>query len=126
MDKPMTPRAPRDIPTQVRRDIERIKKTFGGRLGRIAVFGSILTKPFDDTNDVDIALFLTDADVPACIALLQSLDLSLPIAAQRINSSYRSKPTRVAGQRDYHIVVLDDDHPNETFMAISGRELLFL
>lgn len=108
-------------------DIEKIKKSFGDNIKKVALFGSILEKNIAYINDIDLALFLNHPDINEARKELLKIKTYYPIAARAVNGSYGPLlPKKKFNKLHYHIIVLNYDNPNSEFMERNNKVLRYL
>ncbi len=116
-----------DIPTHVFDDLRTIRRTLGSRLARTAIFGSCLTKDFEDASDVDIALFVHPLRFDEVKHALMTVRLSQPVRIASCNGTYdAASPKADCAVKDYHVVLLHESDPNQRFMQMNEGKLAFL
>ncbi|MFA7369387.1 MAG: hypothetical protein WC334_07060 [Kiritimatiellales bacterium] len=112
-------------PAYIYEDIKLMLKALGGKAENIAFFGSVLDQPFEKTHDIDIAIFVKDMPLATAKQLLENEVFSLPVRIAKANGSYVA-PTNKQQARDYHVVLLSQENPNQMFMSINQNHMIYL
>lgn len=114
-----------NLPQDVVSDINRFKAILGDKLVSVSVFGSTCTKPFEEANDIDLALFVADVDVESVRDQIMTEKFNYPVDGKSINGTYK-KPEVIIdkGQKHYDLVVLNHQNPNEKFMFMNKGKLI--
>ena len=105
-------------------DIHIIKTELSNVITRIGLFGSSLTKPIHQTNDIDLVVY-SKTSLEDTKKRLLNLTLNSPICPHKMNGTYGIKENDVRG-RHYHIVILDSKYPNKEFESINNGKIHFL
>ncbi len=111
------------IPKFIYEDVQTIKNLLGHCVVDVALFGSLLWKEYGDAGDVDLAISIRDLSLPTAKSKIERLSLSLPVRISRANGTYISPDLPSTQIKDYHIVLLDADHLNPTFMRLNKGKL---
>lgn len=113
------------VPSQVLRDMSFLRTALGDHVKNVALFGSVLDKPYSMVGDVDVAVFLDGISLDAAAARLTPATTSLPLYICSANGGYKAPPRNLHLKgKYYHLVLLEADSPNPTFMRINAGKLL--
>ncbi len=110
-------------PRSVQKDVQRIEEALSPYLVDISLFGSALTVGFRDAGDIDLAVTVRGMNLTHAKNRLASLRLHLPLRISQANGTYVAADSKAQKIKDYHIVLLDADHPNLTFLTLNQGRL---
>jgi len=105
-------------------DINIIKRKLTNKIEKIGVFGSMLEKPFNKANDVDVVIYCKENYELVKHELL-NLELSIPISPHKMNGMYGFKENETTSKH-YHIILLNSASPNKEFERINQGKIAFI
>lgn len=116
-----------NLPKEVLEDIQKMKGALGKSLVSISLFGSNCHKQFNESNDIDLALFVRNVSLSEVRDKVVGLQFNFPVEGKYINGTYRGPEKSVDKSGKYYdLVVLNHEAPNEDFMSINDGKLLQL
>lgn len=108
-------------------DIQKIKDNLSTNLKKIGLFGSSINNNFEDSNDIDIVLFVDNITIEAARDILPKLNLNYPVKANFINGGYTSITSLPENNsKHYHIVLLNSENPNNSFLKINEGKMIYV
>ena len=117
------------IDVKIKEDITLLKKLFGSKLKRVALFGSCIRKPIQDATDIDIVLFLDHVDVLHATEIIEHGSFHYRTDSKQIRLSYGGGGGIIEAdtkEKCYDILLLDHHSPNTEFLKHNQDDILYM
>ena len=115
------------VPSFIVRDCERLLESLGSHVRRMALFGSAVDEPIESANDIYLACFVEGISLHQACKNIATVRLTRGKRIGSANGGYAAAPRRKPGDEQlYHIMLLEEQRPNRTFMRINRGRLRFL
>jgi len=111
------------LPDSMLADMALLWNALGNQVVDVSLFGSAVNKGFEAASDIDIAVTIRGMPLARAKNLIEEVCLTLPVRICQANGSYVAAPPTEAECKDYHIILLDANHPNKRFLEINGGQL---
>ncbi|MFC1825328.1 hypothetical protein ACFL9T_21665 [Thermodesulfobacteriota bacterium] len=105
-------------------EIYDLKTKVAGDIERFGILGSWKDNT-DDFNDIDLAIFIKPENEYRVIDILQNASLSMPLYIQPIGRKYERSASRKTSEH-YHVMLLNNEDPDEKFMQYCQGKITYL